>query len=81
MRPAVFHTVAMKMYFLIGNTFLGHVLTATIKECNFSTDYPDRTASREPNIHSGSFNNAEQFSQNLPYVYFECIVAGRPLDF
>ena len=32
-------------------------------------------------IHSGSFNNAEQFSQNLPYVYFECIVAERPLDF
>ena len=31
---------------------------------------PGRTVSREPNIHSGSFNNAEQFSIYVSFNTF-----------
>ena len=36
-------------------------MLASLIECHD----PGRTVSREPNIHSGSFNNAEQFSINV----------------
>ena len=31
---------------------------------------PDRTVSGEPNMHSGSFNNAEQFSIDVSFNTF-----------
>ena len=31
---------------------------------------PGKTVSREPNIYSGSFNNAEQFPKDISFNYF-----------
>ena len=53
----------------MGIYVLRNILMATIKECDFSTF--DRLAVlRELNIHSGSFNNAKQFSIDVPLKTF-----------
>ena len=38
---------------------------------------PAGTVSREPNMHSGSFNNAEQFSINFPFNTFYSTAKSR----
>ena len=57
--------------------FLRDILTATIKKCDFTTlidcHDPGRTVSGKPNINSGTFNNAEQFSIDVSSKTFNSI--------
>ena len=47
--------------------FLRTISTATILAPLIDCHGPDRTVSGLLNVHSGSFNNAEQFSIDVPF--------------